>query len=74
MAEANDLTGDELQWLLAISRGPLSKEAVDRRMPAGVRDSLITRGLARWRLGFFEITPGGETSVAHRRGSRASAG
>ncbi len=74
MPDSHGLTGEEVQWLLAISRGPLSKEAADRRVPAAVRDSLITKGLARWKLGFFEIAPGGEASVARRRATRASAG
>jgi len=71
MADSHELTGEEVQWLLAISRGPLSKEAADRRVPGGVRDSLIAKGLARWKLGFFEISPGGEASVARRRAARA---
>ncbi len=74
MPESHDLTGEELQWLLAISRGPLSKDAADRRVPSGVRDALIAKGLARWKLGSFEITAGGEVSVARRRGTRAPAG
>jgi hypothetical protein len=74
MPDSYDLTGEEVQWLLAISRGPLSKEAADRRVPAGVRDSLMSKGLARWKLGSFEITPGGETSVARRRAAHAPAG
>jgi hypothetical protein len=71
MRDSDDLSGEEVQWLLAISRGPLSKEATDRRVPGGVRDALIAKGLARWKLGSFEITPGGEMSVARRRGARA---
>ena len=67
MLKSRDLTGDELQWLLAISRGPLSKEAADRRMPSGVRDSLIAKSLARWKLGSLEITTIGEASVARLR-------
>jgi hypothetical protein len=74
MPDSDDLTGEEMQWLLAISRGPLSKEAADRRVPGGVRDALIAKGLARWKLGSFEITPGGEMSVARRRATRASIG
>jgi hypothetical protein len=73
MPDSRDLTGEEVQWLLAISRGPLSKEAADRRVPSGVRDALLAKGLARWKLGSFEITPGGEMSVARRRAARASA-
>jgi hypothetical protein len=73
MPDSHDLTSEEMQWLLAISRGPLSKEAADRRVPGGVRAALIAKGLARWKLGFFEITPGGEVSVARRRAARASA-
>ncbi|HEY0726061.1 MAG TPA: hypothetical protein VGD41_19135 [Pyrinomonadaceae bacterium] len=73
MPDAHELTGEELQWLLAISRGPLSREAADRRVPSRVRDALIAKGLARWKLGSFEITPGGEMSVARRRAARASA-
>ena len=71
MPDSDDLTGEEMQWLLAISRGPLSREAADRRVPGGVRDTLIAKGLARWKLGSFEITPGGEMSVARRRAARA---
>jgi hypothetical protein len=74
MLDSDELTGEEVLWLLAISRGPLSKEATDRRMPGGVRDSLIARGFARWKLGSFEITSSGEASVARRRGARAPAG
>jgi hypothetical protein len=74
MPDSDDLTGEEMQWLPAISRGPLSKEAADRRVPGGVRDTLIAKGLARWKLGSFEITPGGEMSVARRRATRASIG
>ena len=73
MLDSHDMTGEEVQWLLAISRGPLSKDAADRRVPSGVRDSLIAKGLARWKLGFFEITPGGKMSVAQRRAARAPA-
>ena len=70
MPDSDDLTGEEMQWLLAISRGPLSREAADRRVPGGVRDTLIAKGLARWKLGSFEITPDGEASVARRRAAR----
>ena len=72
MPNSLDLIGEEMQWLLAISRGPLSKEATERRVPAGVRDSLVAKGLARWKLGSFEITPRGEASVAERRAARAA--
>ena len=72
MPDSDDLTGEEMQWLLAISRGPLSKEAADRRVPGGVRDALIAKGLARWKLGSFEITSVGEMSVARRRAARVS--
>jgi len=71
MSDPHDLSSDEVQWLHAISRGPLSKEAAERRVPGGVRDSLIAKGLARWKLGSFEITPDGEASVARRRAARA---
>jgi hypothetical protein len=74
MPDPQVLTGEEVQWLLAISRGPLSKEATDRRVPGGVRDSLIAKGLARWSLGSFEITSSGEASVARRRAARATVG
>ena len=73
MLDIHSLTGEEVQWLLAISRGPLSKEAAERRVPGGVRDSLVAKGLARWKLGSFEITSSGEASVAQRRAGRASA-
>ena len=74
MLDSHELTSEEVQWLLAISRGPLSKEAADRRVPAGVRDSLIAKGLARWKLGSFEITSSGTASVAQWRAARATAG
>ncbi len=74
MLDTHDLTAEEVQWLLAISRGPLSKEAADRRVPHNVRDSLIAKGLARWKLGSFEITSSGTASVAQRRATRAPAG
>ena len=74
MLDLHDLTSEEVQWLLAISRGSLSKEAADRRVPAGVRDSLIAKGLARWNLGSFGITSSGQASVARRRAGRAPAG
>jgi len=74
MLDADDLTAEEMQWLLAISRGPLSKEAADRRVPGGVRESLTAKGLARWKLGSFEITSIGEASVARRRAARVPAG
>ena len=74
MPDSHELTSEEMQWLLAISRGSLSKEAADRRVPDGVRDSLVAKGLARWRLGTFEITSSGEASVARRRAARATAG
>jgi len=67
MLDSQELTSEEMQWLLAISRGPLSREAADRRVPGHVRDSLIARGLARWTLGSFGITASGEASVARRR-------
>jgi len=69
----SNMTGEEVQWLLAISRGPLSKDAADRRVPSGVRDVLLARGLARWKLGSFEITSSGKASVARRRAARAAA-
>jgi len=72
MRDSDDLSGEEMQWLLAISRGPLSKEAAERRVPGGVREALIAKCLARWKLGSFEITPGGEVSVTRRRAARAS--
>lgn len=72
MLKSLDLTGDEAQWLLAISRGPLSREAAERRMPGPVRDSLITRSLARWKLGFLEITAHGEDAVTRLRAARAA--
>jgi hypothetical protein len=74
MLDTHSLTGEEVQWLLAISRGSLSKEAVERRVPGGVRDALIAKGLARWKLGSFEITPNGAASVAQRRAASAPAG
>jgi hypothetical protein len=74
MLDSHELTSEEMQWLLAISRGSLSKEAADRRVPDVVRDSLIAKGLARWKLGSFGITSSGEASVARRRAARASAG
>jgi hypothetical protein len=74
MLDSHEMTSEEVQWLLAISRGPLSKEAADRRVPDGVRDSLVAKGLARWRLGTFEITSSGEATVARRRAARATAG
>jgi len=40
-------------------------------VPGGVREALVTKGLARWKLGSFEITPGGEVSVTRRRAARA---
>jgi hypothetical protein len=74
MLDSHEMTSEEVQWLLAISRGPLSKEAADRRVPDGVRDSLVAKGLARWRLETFEITSSGEATVARRRAARATAG
>lgn len=73
MLTAHDLPADELQWLLAISRGPLSKEAADRRVPTGVRDSLIAKSLARWKLGSLEITLTGLAAVARLRSVRSAA-
>lgn len=73
MLESNDLTGDEMQWLLAISRGPLSRASVERRVPGSVRDGLLGKGFARWKLDFFQITTEGEATVARRRAARAIA-
>jgi hypothetical protein len=73
MLKSNELSGDELQWLLAISRGPLSKEAADRRMPRDIRDALIAKSLAHWKLGALEITSVGEASVARVRAARSAA-
>lgn len=72
MLKSLDLTGDEVQWLLAISRGPLSREAADRRMPREVRESLIAKSLARWKIGFLEITSNGEAAVARLRAARTA--
>ena len=72
MLKSHDLTGDEMQWLLAISRGPLSREAAERRMPDAVRDSLIVRSLARWKVGSLEITSHGEEAVARLRAARSA--
>lgn len=52
-----DLDDTEREWLVTLSRGPLTKLAVDEAMPAAVRESLLLKDLIRWRsAGPFEVT------------------
>ncbi len=57
-----ELNGDEKLWLSALSRGPFKPSAA-RHMSEKVRDSLIAKGLIRWKVGFLEITPRGVTAA-----------
>jgi hypothetical protein len=57
-----ELNGDEKLWLSALSRGPFKPSAA-RHMSEKVRDSLIAKGLIRWKVGFLEITPKGATAA-----------
>jgi hypothetical protein len=57
-----ELNADEKLWLSALSRGPFKPSAA-RHMSEKVRDSLIAKGLVRWKVGFLEITPRGVTAA-----------
>lgn len=58
---------DERRWLFALSRGRLSGQAVDRNMPAPVRDSLLARGLVGWAEESFGLTTQGKAEVERLR-------
>lgn len=68
MAESDDLTGEERQWLLAVRRGPLVKLSAVRRVPAAVLQSLLDKRLVRWKNGFADVS----LLVVTERGALAS--
>lgn len=67
MADSLDLTTGERQWLLAISRGPLSKAAIDRSLPKAILESLIDKRLVRWSIGLLEVTSIGMATAESMR-------
>jgi hypothetical protein len=60
---ADSIGTDERRWLFALARGRLSGPAVDRNMPAEVRDSLVARGLVAWSEQSFGLTAQGKQQV-----------
>jgi hypothetical protein len=57
---AAPLSAEEKQWLLAISRGPLARSAIDKRLPQQICDSLMRQRLVRFQDDRLEITSKGE--------------
>lgn len=53
--------------MFALARGRLSGQAVDRNMPAPVRDALVARGLVAWADASFGLTTQGKREVERLR-------
>jgi hypothetical protein len=65
------MTVGERQWLLAVSRGPMHRTAVDLSIPKGIIELLIAKRLVRWESDALEITASGEGAVAELRSRRS---
>ena len=70
MADSRELTKVEKQWLLAISRGPISRAAAEQNIPVETVELLIARRLLCWDAGFLAMTTKGQSAVALLRSMR----
>ncbi len=71
------LNAGERQWLLAIDGSPMTRATAEKRVPAAIRDSLIAKNLAHWKLGFLEValletTASGAEAVQRMRADAAA--
>lgn len=64
---ADAIGTEERRWLFALARGRLSGQAVDRNMPAPVREALMARGLVSWSDASFGLTANGKLEVERLR-------
>ena len=64
MNDSRALTSGEKQWLLAISRGPITQAAAERSIPIGILDHLIAKRLVAWQTDLLAITTKGQSAVA----------
>jgi len=64
MSSSSDLTKDERQWLLAISRGSLKRATAECSIGVEVLDQLIARRLVYWDADVLSITSKGNSVVA----------
>jgi len=68
------LSSDERQWLHALVRGPLSRTAADRSMPAATRASLLEKGFIVWVGSSLTLSARGREQVERlREGAPADA-
>lgn len=70
--KSDTVSNEEKLWLLALVRGPLGPTSVKRVMSDQVRDSLLGKGLIRWKTDFYEITPKGIALVEGTAAAGAS--
>jgi hypothetical protein len=67
------LNNDERQWLHALARGPLTRAAADRSMPAATRDALLEKAFIIWVGSSLVISARGREQIAGFRGVPADA-